>query len=68
MAVGRGVLALAVTLGACSCGFDGGARDAPGGRKVLRVAYTREIDVLNALTSQNLVDIHSDVPQIGIGC
>ncbi len=27
------------------------------GRSVLRVAYNREIDVLNALTSQNLVDI-----------
>ena len=26
--------------------------------KILRVAYEREIDVLNAFTSQNLVDIH----------
>jgi len=29
----------------------------PDGRRILRVAYDREIDVLNALTSQNLVDI-----------
>ena len=28
------------------------------GRKILRVAYTREIDVLNALTSQMLLDVH----------
>jgi peptide/nickel transport system substrate-binding protein len=27
------------------------------GRRILRVAYNREIDVLNAYTSQNLVDI-----------
>lgn len=27
------------------------------GKKILRVAYTREIDVLNAFTSQNLCDI-----------
>ena len=26
-------------------------------KKILRIAYTREIDVLNAFTSQNLVDI-----------
>ena len=33
-------------------------RDAPeGGRRILRVAYDREIDVLNPFTSQNLVDI-----------
>ena len=35
----------------------GGPGATPDGRRVLRVAYTREIDVLNALTSQNLVDI-----------
>jgi peptide/nickel transport system substrate-binding protein len=29
----------------------------PAGKKILRVAYTREIDVLNAFTSQNLCDI-----------
>lgn len=28
------------------------------GRKILRVAYEREVDVLNAFTSQMLVDIH----------
>ncbi len=28
-----------------------------GGKKILRVAYTGEIDILNALTSQNLTDI-----------
>ncbi len=27
-------------------------------RKILRVAYNREIDVLNAFTSQMLIDIH----------
>ena len=27
-------------------------------RKILRVAYEREVDVLNAFTSQMLVDIH----------
>jgi peptide/nickel transport system substrate-binding protein len=35
----------------------GGAGPVDGGRKILRVAYEREIDVLNAFTSQNLVDI-----------
>jgi len=29
----------------------------PEGKKILRVAYTAEIDILNALTSQNLTDI-----------
>ncbi len=39
-------------------GAGGGARlESPDGRKILRVAYEREIDVLNAFTSQNLVDI-----------
>jgi peptide/nickel transport system substrate-binding protein len=39
----------------------GEARDplaAADGRKILRVAYEREVDVLNAFTSQMLVDIH----------
>jgi peptide/nickel transport system substrate-binding protein len=35
----------------------GGPGLAPDGRAILRVAYDREIDVLNAFTSQNLVDI-----------
>jgi peptide/nickel transport system substrate-binding protein len=51
------------TVGACSPEGDeersesrtGGATE--GSRKILRVAYEREIDVLNAFTSQNLVDI-----------
>jgi peptide/nickel transport system substrate-binding protein len=47
-------LAAIVALGACSPASDGGAGD---DRRILRVAYTREIDVLNAFTSQNLVDI-----------
>ncbi len=52
---------------AMGCGSEGGggARDGgaaveggdDGDRKILRVAYVREIDVLNAYTSQNLVDI-----------
>jgi peptide/nickel transport system substrate-binding protein len=33
------------------------AAPAPAGQKILRVAYTAEIDTLNALTSQNLTDI-----------
>jgi peptide/nickel transport system substrate-binding protein len=55
-------MALTLTLGVgVACGGPDGGRgsrlDSPDGRKVLRVAYNREIDVLNALTSQNLVDI-----------
>lgn len=47
-------------------GADGasGALGGPGpvdGRSILRVAYDREIDVLNPLTSQNLVDIQSSM-------
>jgi peptide/nickel transport system substrate-binding protein len=45
-----------------ACGGDapaGGAASAAGeaGRRILRIAYEREIDVLNPFTSQNLVDI-----------
>lgn len=46
-----------------ACGGDGASSDIGGGAgindddRILRVAYLREIDVLNALTSQNLVDI-----------
>jgi len=58
-------LLIGLAVGACSGGpgVDAGSATAggpgatPDGRRVLRVAYTREIDVLNALTSQNLVDI-----------
>ena len=44
------------------CGSEGTGGERPStsgseGRKILRVAYEREIDVLNAFTSQNLVDI-----------
>jgi len=40
-------------VGGCSPSSDGASGDS----RILRVAYTREIDVLNAFTSQNLVDI-----------
>jgi len=46
-----------------ACGGDGGSNADTGPRgaaaegNILRVAYDREIDVLNAFTSQNLVDI-----------
>jgi peptide/nickel transport system substrate-binding protein len=53
------LLALAA-LGGCGGGGGadaGGGPGAAGGRLILRVAYDREIDVLNPLTSQNLVDI-----------
>lgn len=56
----RGALGFLLTAGvlvaACSGGDARGVADAPG-RKILRVAYDREIDVLNPFTSQNLVDI-----------
>jgi len=53
-------VAIALICGLGACGGEGGGRSAltsPDGRQILRVAYDREIDVLNALTSQNLVDI-----------
>lgn len=53
--------ALAVlALGMVGCG-GGESRDplnSADGRSILRVAYEREVDVLNAFTSQMLVDIH----------
>jgi peptide/nickel transport system substrate-binding protein len=47
---------------ASGCGTGDQARGAPpssssGDRQILRIAYEREIDVLNPFTSQNLVDI-----------
>lgn len=48
------VAALGVAVAACGGDQSGVASD---GRTILRVAYDREIDVLNPLTSQNLVDI-----------
>jgi len=50
-------VALALTLASCT----GDRRDplaSADGRAILRVAYDREIDVLNAFTSQMLVDVH----------
>lgn len=52
------ILTACVAAAACA---GGEARDplaAADGRKILRVAYEREVDVLNAFTSQMLVDIH----------
>ena len=59
----RGLLKVAMTavplavvgVGIQACGGEGPATE--DGRRVLRVAYERENDVLNAFTSQNLVDI-----------
>ncbi|HSM59998.1 MAG TPA: ABC transporter substrate-binding protein, partial [Longimicrobiales bacterium] len=56
------ILPLALLAGGCGSGERGGSVGGPAaasadGRTILRVAYDREIDVLNALTSQNLVDI-----------
>jgi peptide/nickel transport system substrate-binding protein len=57
----RIIASAAILLAACG-GADAGASSAGGpgdggGRRILRVAYEREIDVLNAFTSQNLADI-----------
>lgn len=57
---GLTIAVAALLLAGCGGGEGGGSSsvlDSVDGRRVLRVAYTREIDVLNALTSQNLVDI-----------
>jgi peptide/nickel transport system substrate-binding protein len=51
------VLVATLAAAACSGGGDPGGSSTEGAPTILRVAYTREIDVLNALTSQNLVDI-----------
>ena len=56
----RAALFVAALLGCGSEAERGGAGttdDAAGGRRILRIAYEREIDVLNAFTSQNLADI-----------
>jgi len=47
-----------VALGGCSAGEQRDPLASADGRKILRVAYEREVDVLNAFTSQMLVDIH----------
>ena len=49
--------ALLLLGGLAGCSSGGGASRADAGRKILRIAYDREIDVLNVFTSQNLVDI-----------
>jgi peptide/nickel transport system substrate-binding protein len=57
--LGRGVTVLGPLLAVGCTGGD--ARDplaSPDGRQILRVAYEREVDVLNAFTSQMLVDVH----------
>ena len=55
MTPGRALL-LFLAWACASCGADPRGEDGDG-RKILRVAYDREIDVLNPFTSQNLVDI-----------
>ena len=54
-----GAIVTCVTLTtATGCGGSTGSGGGnPTGKKILRVAYDREIDVLNPFTSQNLVDI-----------
>lgn len=52
-----GVL-LSILLTACSPGESRDPLASADGRKILRVAYEREVDVLNAFTSQMLVDVH----------
>ena len=57
----RAAAGTVIGLLAVGCGGTepGAAADsADGARKILRVAYNREIDVLNAFTSQMLIDIH----------
>ncbi|MCG6958231.1 MAG: peptide ABC transporter substrate-binding protein [Gemmatimonadetes bacterium] len=46
-----------VAAAACGSGSGDAANGSIGGRRILRIAYLREIDVLNPFTSQNLVDI-----------
>jgi peptide/nickel transport system substrate-binding protein len=52
-----GPVALAGAGSSCAGASDGDASGGAGGRRILRVAYDREVDVLNPYTSQNLVDI-----------
>lgn len=46
-----------VALVSAGCGGGRHENAADRGRAILRIAYEREIDVLNPFTSQNLVDI-----------
>jgi len=50
-------LALGALAALALAGCGGSERANSDGRRILRVAYEREIDVLNPFTSQNLVDI-----------
>lgn len=52
-----GIFLTGLFLTLTGCGGTGGSGGSAADRKVLRVAYSREIDVLNPLTSQNLADI-----------
>ncbi|MBX7186867.1 MAG: peptide ABC transporter substrate-binding protein [Vicinamibacteria bacterium] len=55
---GRGfALTLIVAASLAGCSTSGASSPQGGGGRILRVAYDREIDVLNVFTSQNLVDI-----------
>jgi peptide/nickel transport system substrate-binding protein len=53
----RCLLALGFLAGLVGCSAGSRGANVDGGRRILRVAYDREIDVLNVFTSQNLVDI-----------
>jgi peptide/nickel transport system substrate-binding protein len=52
----RGAWAAALLLPGLAC-TGAGPSPEEGGRRILRLAYEREVDVLNPFTSQNLVDI-----------
>jgi peptide/nickel transport system substrate-binding protein len=56
---GRALLLSAACVVLSACGGRDAGRDSSNqpGRRILRVAYDREIDVLNPFTSQNLVDV-----------
>ncbi len=54
----RSGAAVLLLLASAACGPADDPLDSPDGRRILRVAYDREIDVLNAFTSQMLVDVH----------
>ena len=56
------IAALLMALASVGCGDSGASGNRTssndGGRTILRIAYNREIDVLNPFTSQMLVDVH----------
>ena len=49
---------LSLMVVACGQGIERDPLASADGRSILRVAYEREVDVLNAFTSQMLVDVH----------